>query len=189
MGPTDVRLQIEHARGFAAVWRDIEGAPPETFLDLGSGGGLPGLALLEEWHIRATFVDAMEKRMAFIREVLSWEDAPAEGDVITGRAEVVARLAHLDEKFLLVTARSFGPPAVTAECAARFLAVGGILIVSEPPEENDARWNRAGLGQLGLRPEQRQRHGAAYQVIRKFRSTPAKFPRAIGTPGKSPLFS
>jgi hypothetical protein len=32
----------------------------------------------------------------------------------------------------LVVARSFGPPAATAECAVRFLQVGGYLVVSEP---------------------------------------------------------
>jgi len=40
-----------------------------------------------------------------------------------------------------VTARSFGPPADTAECASGFLRPGGGLITSEPFDgDMDARW-------------------------------------------------
>ena len=38
-----------------------------------------------------------------------------------------------------VVARSFGAPAVVAECAAPFLRVGGWLIVSEPPSDDGPR--------------------------------------------------
>lgn len=189
LGPVDADTQIEHAFGFCQAWEELDGSPPTQFLDLGSGGGLPGLVLFERWEIPATFVDSMVKRTNFLEEVLGWEGAPANGTVINGRAEQLARTQGLEGRFPLVTARSFGPPAVTAECAARFLVVEGVLIVSEPPVDSDNdRWNASSLGQLGLRSEGRVRHGAAFQVIRKIRPTPDRYPREIGTPGKSPLF-
>ena len=189
MGPGAVENQIEHALGFLRAWQDHSPTPPQLFLDLGSGGGLPGLVLFEHWRTPATFLDSMIKRTNFLDEVLDWEGAPSGGQVINGRAEELSRDPDLDGRFSLVTARSFGPPAVTAECAVRFLRVDGILIVSEPPEEsNDERWNPSALGQLGLRSEGRVRHGAAFQVVRKIRPTPDKYPRGIGTPGKNPLF-
>jgi 16S rRNA (guanine527-N7)-methyltransferase len=129
----------------------------------------------------------MEKRMNFLREVLAWEDAPEGAEVIKGRAEDVARFPALSESVDLVTARSFGPPAVTAECAVRFLKVGGWLIVSEPPEAED-RWNADGLAKLGLRAKGLVRHGAGYQVIEKVKATAALYPRESGTPRKKPLF-
>ena len=93
------------------------------------------------------------------------------------------------ESFDLVTARSFGPPAVTAECGAQFMRVGGVMIVSEPLEDSDRnRWNSEKLDDLGLVAEGRVRHGAAYQVLRKTHSTPKEYPRSIGTPRKRPLF-
>jgi 16S rRNA (guanine527-N7)-methyltransferase len=93
------------------------------------------------------------------------------------------------ESFDLVTARSFGPPAVTAEYGAQFMRVGGVMIVSEPPEDSDRnRWNSEKLADLGLVAEGRVRHGAAYQVLRKTHSTPKEYPRSIGTPRKRPLF-
>lgn len=181
--------QIEHARGFGAVWNELSPIIPGSFLDLGSGGGLPGLVLLEEWQCSATFVDSMIKRTAFLREVLEWDGAPNGGRVITGRAESISREWGMGNAFDLVTARSFAPPSATAECAVRFLRVGGVLIVSEPPSDDEpSRWNPAALGQLGLKVEGRVRHGAAYQVLRKIRATPDKYPREIGVPGKNPLF-
>jgi 16S rRNA (guanine527-N7)-methyltransferase len=131
----------------------------------------------------------MEKRMRLLIDVLSQPDAPSDGEVIIGRAEEIARDPELSEAFDLVTARSFGPPAVTAECAAAFLKLGGVLIVSEPPEDDGTeRWRADILAELGLVPQGRVRHGAAFQVLLKTKPTPSKFPRGVGIPGKSPLF-
>ena len=189
LGPVSVETQIQHALGFADVWNDFLPSPPDSFLDLGSGGGLPGLVLLEHWGTSAIFVDSMVKRTSYLLEVLDWDGAPDGGVVYTGRAEELARTPELCESVPLVTARSFGPPSVTAECAVRFLRIDGLLIVSEPPDDDEPnRWNPSALGQLGLRPERRVRHGAAYQVLRKVRGTPDRFPRSTGLPGKSPLF-
>jgi 16S rRNA (guanine527-N7)-methyltransferase len=189
LGPVAIETQIEHAAGLFRVWDELSTTPPVQFLDLGSGGGLPGLVLFEHWGVPTTFVDSMVKRTNFLEDVLSWEGAPRDGRVINGRAEQLSREPDLDGRFPLVTARSFGPPAVTAECAARFLTIDGVLIVSEPPTDDDGdRWNPSALGQLGLRSEGRVRKGAAFQIIRKLRATPERFPREIGTPGKNPLF-
>lgn len=131
----------------------------------------------------------MVKRGKFLEEVLQWDGAPKNGRVIIARVEEIARDPELVEVFDLVTARSFGPPAVTAECGAQFLKVGGVMIVSEPPVDTDSnRWNRAKLADLGLVAEGRIRHGAAYEVLVKTHSTPSEYPRTIGTPRKRPLF-
>ena len=163
--------------------------PPGAFIDLGSGGGLPGLFLLDRWRCRAVLTDSMVKRARFLEEVLEWDGAPDGGTVITARVEEIARYPDFVEVFDLVTARSFGPPAVTAECGAQFLKVGGVMIVSEPPDDLEVnRWNPGKLDDLGLVAEGRVRHGAAYQVLVKTHSTPSEYPRSIGTPRKRPLF-
>ena len=187
LGPGAIEPQIQHATGFVSAWNTYRADPPTTILDLGSGGGLPGLVLLETWLRPTTFLDAMEKRTTFLLEVLDSDDVPSGGRVWRGRAEELAREHAGDSRFSLVTARSFGPPAVTAECAVRFLEVGGLLIVSEPPEGPD-RWSAAGLDELGLESRGTFRDSAGYKVIEKVRPTPLRFPRSIGTPGKNPLF-
>src|SRR5579863_6823424 len=189
IGPAAIADQIAHAEGFAACWEDEEPLPPQRLLDIGSGGGLPGLVLLTRWDSPTVLLDSMIRRTDFLREVFAWPDAPTGALVVTQRAESAARRDEYSDSFDLVTARSFGPPAVTAECATRFLALGGRLIVSEPPEESgDVRWDSAGLAQLGLRSLGRRRHGAAFQVLEKVSPAPDEFPRAVGTPAKRPLF-
>ena len=189
LGPGPIEVQIAHAEGFALCWEEISPAPPDAFLDLGSGGGLPGLVLLDRWKCRGVLLDSMEKRMNFLHQVMDWPGAPLRAELITGRAEEVAREPEMEAAFDLVTARSFGPPSVTAECAARFLRMGGALIVSEPPDDSETgRWNFEVLEMLGLEARGRVRHGAAFQVLVKTRATPKEFPRAIGIPGKIPLF-
>ena len=107
--------------------------------------------------------------------------------MIEGRAEDLARIGTLEGAFEFVSSRSFGPPAVTAECAARFLVIGGILVVSEPPGA-PSRWDEKGLELLGLARGPRISDGASYQVIEKVAETPTLYPRRSGVPNKRPLF-
>ena len=189
MGPGPISDQIRHAEGFAACWEELRETPPRRMLDLGSGGGLPGLVLVERWNCPTVLLDSMVKRTDFLREVLAPADGPQGLVVITERAESAARRPDLAESFDLVVARSFGPPAVTSECAVRFLTLGGLLIVSEPPEDaGAARWPTEGLHSLGLSNHGRRRYGASFQVLEKVAPTPAEFPRPVGVPGKRPTF-
>ena len=109
--------------------------------------------------------------------------------MVEGRAEELARRADLRGRFDLVVARGFGPPAVTAECGAGFLVVGGRLVVSEPPGGRPDRWPAEGLAPLGLEPGRRSRRaGASYQVLRQATACPDRYPRRVGIPAKRPLF-
>ena len=189
LGPNSIEPHIDHAEGFARCWDDRSPTPPDAFVDLGSGGGLPGLVLLDRWRCRAVFTDSMAKRANFLKEILEWEGAPPGGEVIVGRVEEIARAESLRGAFELVTARSFGPPSVTAECGAAFLRVGGAMIVSEPPDDSVlGRWDARGLSELGLMSQGRLRFGPAFQVLVKIAETPAIYPRGIGVPRKRPLF-
>jgi 16S rRNA (guanine527-N7)-methyltransferase len=59
--------------------------------------------------------------------------------------------AQLPQSFDVVTARSFAAPPITAKWASALLTPGGLLIVSEPPDDDPSRWPASMLGQLGLR--------------------------------------
>ena len=61
------------------------------------------------------------------------------GDHLAQRAEEAGH-STWRSAYDLVTARGFGPPAVTAECGGALLAPGGILAVAEPPGSDPARW-------------------------------------------------
>ena len=90
-----------------------------TVLDLGSGGGVPGLVLVvERPDLSVTMLDANKRRTDFLDEALMTLGAGDRANVIRARAEEAGRNALLRGAFDQVVSRSFGPPAVVAECAA-----------------------------------------------------------------------
>lgn len=184
LGPGPVDAHIAHAVGFAAAL----GTVPARALDLGSGGGVPGLVLAARWdQAELVLLDASERRTAFLTEAtvaLGWRDRVR---VVRSRAEAAGRDPSLRGGFDAVVTRSFGPPPVTAECAAPFLEVGGRLVVSEPPTEEE-RWPRTGVALLGLTVEARFTHDATYMVLRQVEPCPERYPRREGVPVKRPLW-
>ena len=189
LGPGPIESHVEHAQRYADEWNRYRSEPPRRVVDLGSGGGVPGLVLFGIWGTEMVLLDSMEKRCRFLQGVISNSNVPQGLSVAEGRAEDLARGPHLDGTCDLVVARSFGPPAATAECGVRFLREGGLLIVSEPPDVPQVtRWPRAGLGQLGLKRLTSDDSQGGYVVMEKIRPTPPEFPRRVGIPGKKLLF-
>ncbi len=181
VGPGDVERHIAHADALA----DALDAPGEA-LDLGSGAGIPGLVLAGRWpESRWTLLDAARRRTVLLEAVVEELGWGARVSVIHGRAEDLGRSPDHRGRYDLVTARSFGPPAVTAECGAPLLRLGGVLAVSEPPDVPEDRWDPVGLEPLGLallpaRP--------GLQRLELVAEPEARFPRKAGIPAKRPLF-
>jgi 16S rRNA (guanine527-N7)-methyltransferase len=136
LGPGPLDVQLRHAEGFAVVCRRLwpDGPSPPVLLDLGSGGGLPGLVVAERWpESSVVLLDAQGRRTAFLSEAVRRLGLEHRVSVRQDRAEVAGRDPALRGRLDGVLARSFGRPAVVAECAAPLLHPGGWLIVSEPP--------------------------------------------------------
>lgn len=185
LGPGPIAAHVLHARAYLD-----ELGEARDVLDLGSGGGVPGLVLARDRpEVRIVLLDAMEKRCRFLEWAVD-ELGLDRVRVLCGRAEELAREPELRGCFERVLARSFAAPAVTAECAAGFLAVGGCLVVSEPPDlRTSDRWPTDPLDELGMRPSTvRTDGGATLQVIEQVRQCPDRFPRRVGVPAKRPLF-
>lgn len=163
--------------------------PPRRALDLGSGGGLPGLPLAmafpqSEWLL----LDGSVTRIGFLREALEELALAGPVSVRAERAETAGRSDALRSSFDLVVARSFGPPSATAECAAPFLAVGGQLVVAEPPGSRGERWAPDGLAKLGLQLVGVETEPSAVATLEQVQPCPAIYPRRTGVPVKRPLF-
>jgi 16S rRNA (guanine527-N7)-methyltransferase len=162
----------------------------QTILDLGSGGGLPGLVLAEQLpEARCLLLDGSTKRADWLRGVvveLALEDRV---EVIGERAELAAHDPALRASCNVVVARSFGRPGVAAECAAGFLRVGGRFVVSEPPDAPAARWPADKLRALGLDPARgAEERGFHYAVLECVELCDDRYPRRVGIPEKRPLF-
>ena len=189
LGPTTLDLQIEHARGFAAALAAQGVDSPASVIDLGSGGGLPGLVLSEIWpEARIILMDGSVRRCEFLSEVIEEFGLSEHVSVLAGRAEDLGHREDLRGAIDVVVARSFGPPAVTAECGAPFLVEGGALVVSEPPEAAAERWPAEGVATLGLGPATSVVEGSHFVVLRQAALCPERYPRRVGVPAKRPLF-
>jgi 16S rRNA (guanine527-N7)-methyltransferase len=194
-GPGEIRRHRAHADAFVALVLerlDPDRVPRARFLDLGSGGGLPGLVFAAALpDCVGTLLDSQHRRTAFLEGAvaeLGWSERIT---VVAARAEDAARDAQHRGAYDLVMARSFGPPAVAAECAVGFLSKGGRLFVSEPPGTTEDRWNANGLGMLGFAPpapEIARGAGATVAALTLGSPTPDRYPRRPGIPAKRPLW-
>jgi 16S rRNA (guanine527-N7)-methyltransferase len=199
LGPGPLGPQQAHAQGFTELARRLSlglGAEGPRILDLGSGGGLPGLVVAEQWpEASLVLLDGNERRTTFLTTAVITLGFGSRVTVINDRAESAAHRPDLRGSFDGVVARSFGPPGTLAECGAPFLRVGGWLVVSEPPvvgdpesETDPTRWPAAQLEQFGLVPEEQILGEFTYQVLRQAAPCPERFPRRNGVPAKRPLF-
>jgi 16S rRNA (guanine527-N7)-methyltransferase len=196
LGPGPLQTHLDHSHGFGDVVETVSSVVKELtdggfrgrVVDLGTGGGIPGLVLADRWpESRWLFVDSHQRRMGTLRDVLhglGWADRT---EVVLERAELVARRPDLRGQCDLVVARGFAAPAVTVECATGFLRPGGLLVVSEPPEGPD-RWSDRVLAQLGMARVVHTPEAFRFFVAVQERPCPPKYPRAVGVPAKSPLF-
>jgi 16S rRNA (guanine527-N7)-methyltransferase len=188
LGTDAVEAYLDHGRAYL----DALGDPPASTgpplgVDLGSGGGIPGLVLalelpdsawwlVERSRTRADWLARAVARLGMIERVVVRHE-PAER---TGRGPVRGRATW-------VVARSFGPPAVVAECAAPLLQVGGRVLCSD--RDDHIRWDAAGLDELGLGLVRRWRRvEGSFVVLEQRRLCPDRFPRSPGVPARRPLF-
>ena len=149
LGRAPLEDHVCNGLAFATV---IAERPRERCIDLGSGGGVPALVVaLAVPDLQLVCVDRGARRCAFLDDAAAVLGLDDRMTVLEGDAEALAREAHLVGSAGWVTARSFGPPAVTAEAACRYLAVGGELVVSEPPDAlAGERWRAPALAALGF---------------------------------------
>jgi 16S rRNA (guanine527-N7)-methyltransferase len=220
LGPGPLDIQLRHSEGFVTVSRRLwpDGLTPPVLLDLGSGGGLPGLVVAVCWpQVSLVLLDSHGRRTAFLSDAVRRLGLEGRVSVRQDRAEVAGRDPELRGHFDGVLARSFGRPAVVAECAAPLLRTGGWLIVSEPPSHSPGdppgdhpnapsgrpqgvledvagdpqeprRWPAEPLRQLGLEPERLVHEEFDFQTLHQTEPCPERFPRRDGMPSKRPLF-
>jgi len=189
IGPAPLEQHVRHAVGFAEALAPLI---PETsrIVDLGSGGGIPGLVLAELFP-RASIVllEGRTMRCELLEQSVEDLGLDQRVSVLASRAELVGRMARWRSSFDAAVARGFASPGVTAECAAPLLKTGGVLCVSEPPAAAAfERWPIESCAEVGLRPELALEVPRAFAVLRQVSPCPERYPRRVGVPAKRPLF-
>lgn len=189
LGPGPVETHLDHSTAFVAGWETYrpDGAP-HRLLDLGSGGGVPGLILAVLWPDTAvTLLDGMVRRTAFLDDAVEQLGLGERVEVVTQRAEEAGRTDRRGT-FDLITARGFAAAAVTAECAAPLATDHGLIVVAEPPTPTPGRWPAGPLGSLGLAALGRVADPYHLQVLERTGTVPDRYPRRVGIPSKRPLW-
>ena len=143
-------------------------------VDVGSGGGAPGIPLavaLPEREI--VLLEANGRKCEFLRR---W--APPNARVVQGRAE-----EQETDAYGVAVAKALAPPVVAAEWCLPLVAPGGAAILYAGPSAEADRVARV-AGQLGAELAESP---PGLLVLRKLEPTPAGFPRRPGVARKRPL--
>ncbi|HSC50585.1 MAG TPA: RsmG family class I SAM-dependent methyltransferase [Gaiellaceae bacterium] len=145
-------------------------------VDVGSGGGAPGIPLAHALPEReVTLLEAIRRKCDFLER---WTRELPNLRVVCGRAE-----EQPVDAYGVAVAKALAPPPVAAEWCLPLVAPGGaaILFVGET-----AQADRVALvaGRLAAQPEEGP---PGLLVLRKVGSTPPGFPRRAGVARKRPL--
>jgi 16S rRNA (guanine527-N7)-methyltransferase len=161
----DALVGLELVRGF-------EG----PIVDVGSGGGTPGIPLaasLPERHV--TLLEAERRKAEFLER---WTNELPNLNVIWGRAE-----SQAPDAYKVAVAKALAQPPVAAEWCLPLVAEGGCVILWVGPSAEPARVAAAAEqvgGELESSPP-------GFIVLRKVAPTPPGFPRRPGIAKKRPL--
>lgn len=193
------RLILESLRLLPAIDAALNHRPeapsPASLIDVGTGGGIPGMVIaLARPALRVTLLDATAKKLAFLERIAA--DLGATNVIcVHGRAEELGHDARFRESFDLVTARAVAALPVLLELCLPFLRPGGTALLPKgialDAELADARVAAPLLGgriiEASILPGIGSEVETRLVVLRKVERTPGCFPRRTGVPAKQPL--
>ena len=164
-----------------------------SLIDVGSGGGLPGLALkVARSDLRLVLLEANHRKAAFLVHAAA-ELGLTGVEVVARRAEEAGHDSGLREAFDVATARALAPMPVLAELCLPFVKPGGRLLAMKTADAADVAAAGAAIRLLGGQLEQvipapsAARGRGEVVVVRKVSASPAEYPRRVGVPSRRPL--
>src|SRR3972149_8124268 len=102
-----------------------------SVIDIGTGAGLPGIPLkIVLPGVRLVLLEATVQKTKFLQHLLAQLDL-ADVEVVTGRAEEVARDNRYRERFDLALSRAVAALPALSELALPFCAIGGAFVAQK----------------------------------------------------------
>ncbi len=183
----------KNIRDSLAVTELEEFMQAKRILDLGTGGGFPGLPLAIACPDKDFFLlDSVAKKLKVVASAAD-EFGLENVDVLNMRAEDLAKWPAYRESFDAVVSRAVANMSILSEYCLPFVKKGGVFIAykTEGAEEEIEAAEHA-ISVLGGEiektvPDGIKGSGHVFVVVRKVKSTPPKYPRKAGLPSKSPL--
>ena len=157
-----------------------------AFIDLGSGGGYPGLPLAAALPARrALLVDSVAKKVRFLDAVVAATGLSESVEAFAGRVETLAADRRHRERWPAVVVRAVADLTELAELSLPLLAPDGVLVAwKRTGVEAELAAAEAAIDLLGGSPPMivavDPRLGSADHVlvlVSKLRPTPAGYPR------------
>jgi 16S rRNA (guanine527-N7)-methyltransferase len=166
------RVHVDESLAGVDVVQRFEGA----IVDVGSGGGAPGIPLAAAFPRRqVTLLEANGRKCAFLREAAR---EFSNVTVVQGRAE-----EQRTDRFGVAVAKALAPPPVAAEWCLPLVVPGGAAVLYVGPSADAAAVGRVSE-RLGGAPAEET---PGLLVLRKLEPTPAGFPRRPGVAKRRPL--
>lgn len=145
-------------------------------VDVGSGGGTPGIPLAVALPVReVTLLEAERRKADFLR---GWTSELPNLRVVHGRAE-----EQETDAFGVAVAKALAPPPVAAEWCLPLVRPGGGVVLWVGPTADEARVARVAerlAAEVVAAPK-------GFILLRKLGATPPGFPRRPGIARKRPL--
>jgi len=165
-------VHVDESLAAVEVVRRFAGA----IVDVGSGGGAPGIPLAVALPDRqVTLLEANGRKCAFLREVT--RKLP-NVEVVQGRAE-----EQETEQFGVAVAKALAAPPAAAEWCLPLVNVGGAVVLFVGPSADADAVSRVSE-QVGGGPAEQL---PGLLVLQKLAPTPPGFPRRPGVAKKRPL--
>jgi 16S rRNA (guanine527-N7)-methyltransferase len=163
-------MLVDDALRARAVVSEFDG----PIVDVGSGGGSPGIPLASVLPEReVTLLEAERRKCDFLEQ---W--APPNARVVWGRAE-----QQPVDTYGVALAKALAQPATAVEWCLPLVRPGGAVVLWLGPTADLTAVAKVAERVGGGRPEECD----GLVVIRKATATPAGFPRRVGVAKKRPL--
>jgi 16S rRNA (guanine527-N7)-methyltransferase len=178
------RLWSLHVEDALTALPLIDRLDPVGIVDVGSGGGSPGIPIALVTGRPVSLLEATGSKCAFLGAAVTSLGAPC--TVIHERSEALARAAGRDA-YDLAIARALAPPPVAAELCLPLVRAGGHVLLYTAETDTAALAAAAAEVEGELAETVRVGDNRRLVLLRKRAATPERFPRRPGMASKRPL--
>lgn len=189
------RLVLESLRLVEPLREAIGLDRDPRILDLGTGGGVPGVILAVAFpDIPFVLLDATGKKLAAVNEMVNELDLE-NVETLHARAEDAAHNPDWRSTFSAVTARAVSSVSALIELGLPFLKLHGKLLLAKGPDVNEELQSGTIAGKIvggNIASALLLAHNGSHidttlVIIEKTRVTPTTYPRRSGLPSRQPL--
>ena len=188
-------VQLKHFLDSLTAAAAYRFSGPLRVIDVGTGGGLPGLPLKIAFPgLRLTLLEATARKTKFLEYLVSRLGVNGV-EIVTGRAEEIAHFSQYREKYDVAVSRAVAPLPALVELTLPFCRLGGALIAYKKGDIQAELQNSDGaieamggkLKEIKAVSRDLFDDNRCLVIIEKIEATQEKYPRRPGIPEKRPV--